>query len=66
MLYDLFNLRQREGESLKNYLNRFEALTVRLQIHDKVVMVTAFEQGIETGPFSDSLIRNLMETFSEI
>jgi len=30
MLYDLFNVRQREGESLKDYLNRLWALTVRL------------------------------------
>jgi len=51
---------QREAEgrvSLKDYLNRFWALTVRLHTHDEVVMVTTFEQGIVTGPFSDSLIR---------
>jgi len=29
-------------------------------------MVNAFEQGIMAGPFSDSLIRNSKETFSEI
>jgi len=42
MLYDLFNVRQREGESSKDYLNRFRALTVRLHTHDKDVMVTTF------------------------
>jgi len=42
-LYDLFNVRQKEGETLKVYLNRFWALTVRLQTHDEKVMVTAFE-----------------------
>jgi len=31
MLYDLFNVRQREEDSLKDYLNKFWALTVRLQ-----------------------------------
>ena len=66
ILYDLFNVRQREGESMKNYLNRSWALTVKLQTHDEVVMVNAFEQGIMIGPFSDLLIKNPAETFSEI
>ena len=48
MLYDLFNVRQWEGDSLKDYLNRLWALIVRLQTHDEDVMVTAFEQGIAT------------------
>jgi len=30
-LYDLFGVRQRDGERLKEYLNRFNTLTVRLQ-----------------------------------
>ena len=66
VLYDLFIVRQREGETLKEYLNKFWALTVRLQTHDEDVMVTAFEQGIAAGPFNNSLIRNPVETFSEI
>ena len=41
-------------------------LAVRLQTHDEDVMVTAFEQGIAAEPFSDSLIRNPTETFSNI
>jgi len=28
--FDLFNVKQRQGESLKNYLNRFWAFTVKL------------------------------------
>jgi len=65
-LYDLFNVRQREEELLKDYLNRLWALTVRLQTHDKDVMVPTFKQGIAAGPFSDSLDKNPAETFSEI
>jgi len=65
-IYDLFGVRQREGEPLKGYLNRFNALTVRLQTHDEDMMITTFEQGIATGPFSDSLIRNPAKTFSEV
>jgi len=66
VLYDLFNLRQREGETLKDYLNRFWALTATLRTHEENVMVSAFEQGVVLGPFYDSLIRNSAETFSEI
>jgi len=59
-------MKQGQGESLKNYLNRFWVFTVKLQTHDDVLMVNAFEQGIMVGPFSDSLIRNPTETFFEI
>jgi len=51
VLYDLFNVRQREGETLKYYLNRFWALIVTLQTHDENVMVFAFEQGVAPGSF---------------
>ena len=66
VLYDLFNVRQREGESLKDYLNRFWAFTVKLRTHDENVMVSAFEQAVASRPFCDSLIKNPTKTFSEI
>lgn len=47
-------------------MNRFWALTARLQTHDEKVMVTVFKQGVASGPFCDSVIRNPPETFSEI
>jgi len=52
VLYDLFNVRQREGETLKDYLNKFWAFTMRLQTHDENVMVSSFEQGVTPGPLS--------------
>jgi len=51
---------------LKDYLNRFWALTVRLSTHDENILVSAFKQGVAPRPFCDSLIRNPIETFSEI
>ena len=66
VLYDLFNVRQGEGETLKDYLNRLWAVTVTLRTHYKNVMVSTFEQGVAPGPFCDSLLRNPTETFSEI
>ena len=65
-LYDLFNVKKKEGEELKDYLNRFCVIRVRLQTHDEEMMVAAFVQGMTTEPFSDSLIRNPTKTFSEV
>ena len=59
-------MRQREGERLKEYLNRFNALTVRLQMHDEEMMIVAFEQGMTVGPFIGSLIRNPTKMFYEV
>jgi len=39
---------------------------MKLRTHDENAMVSAFEQGVASGPFCDSLIRNPAETFSEI
>jgi len=49
-LCDLFNVRQSEGESLKAYLNRFCAVSVRLQTQDEEMVVVAFEQGMLASP----------------
>jgi len=54
------------GKALKYYLNRFCAVTVRLQAHDEEMMVASFVQGMTAGSFSDSLIRNSAEIFSEV
>ncbi|XP_068473839.1 uncharacterized protein [Phaseolus vulgaris] len=64
--YDLFDVRQYQGESLKEFLHRFGAQVVRLNLKDERMMVHAFRKGIAPGPFSDSLIRNHPKTFAEI
>ena len=56
--YDLFNVRQYWGESLKEFLNRFGAQVVRLNTKDETMMVHAFRKGIVPRPFSESLIKN--------
>ena len=38
ILCDLFNVRQREGETQKDYLNQFWALTVKLRTHEENIM----------------------------
>ena len=64
--YNLFNVRQYQGESLKKFLNRFGAQVVKLNTKDETMMVHAFRKGIVSGPFSESLIRNRPKTFGEI
>jgi len=61
----MFNVKS-EGESLNAYLNRFCAVSVRLQMQDEEMVVATFEQGMIASPFIDSLIRNLAETLSAV
>jgi len=51
---------------LKEFLNRFRALVVKLHTKDEDMMVHAFKRGVLPGPFSDSLIRCCPKTFNEI
>jgi len=64
--YDLFDVRQYQGESLKEFLNRFGAQVVKLNTKDETMMVHAFRKGIMRGTFSELLIRNHPKTFDEI
>ena len=59
--YDLFDVRQYQGESLKEFLHRFGAQVVRLNLKDEKMMVHTFMP----GPFNESLIRNHPKTFAE-
>jgi len=51
--YDLFDVRQYQGESLKEFLNHFGAQVVRLNIKEETMIVHAFRKGIMSGPFSE-------------
>jgi len=64
--YDLFDVRQYQRESLKDFLNRFRAQIVRLPGKDEEMFVHAFRKGVLPGPFSESLIKSHPATFVEI
>ncbi|XP_068498260.1 uncharacterized protein [Phaseolus vulgaris] len=64
--YDLFDVRQYQEESLKDFLNRFGAQIIRLPGKDEDMFVHAFKKGVLHGPFSESLIRSHPATFAEI
>ena len=51
---------------MKDFLNKFGALVVKLHTTDKDMTVHAFRRRVLLGPFSDSLIRCRPKTFSEI
>ena len=51
---------------MKEFLHRFGAQVVRLNLKDETMMVHVFKKGIVPGPFSELLIRNHPKTFAEI
>ncbi|XP_068492111.1 uncharacterized protein [Phaseolus vulgaris] len=64
--YDLFDVRQYQGETLKEFVNRFGAQVVRVNTIDEPMIVHVFRKGICPGPFTESLIRSRPKTFAEI
>ncbi|RDX91693.1 hypothetical protein CR513_26283, partial [Mucuna pruriens] len=55
-----------EGESLKNYLARFNNSTVRVDDPDQKFLVKAFQKGLRTGLFSDALALRRPSSMEEI
>ena len=51
--YDLFDVREYQGESLKEFLNCFGAQVVKLNTKDETMMVHTFRKGIMLGPFTE-------------
>jgi len=64
--YDVFDIKQYQGESMKDYLNKFGIQVVRLKPIDEAMIVHAFVKGMIPGPFSESLLRVYPKTFTEI
>ncbi|XP_068498517.1 uncharacterized protein [Phaseolus vulgaris] len=64
--YDLFDVKQYQGETLKEYISRFGAQVVKVGTTDEPMIVYAFRKGVCPGPFSESLIRSQPVTFAEI
>ena len=64
--YDLFDVKQYQGEMLKEYINRFGAQVVKVGTMEEPMIVYAFRKGICPGPFCESIIRNRPRTFAEI
>ncbi|XP_068474795.1 uncharacterized protein [Phaseolus vulgaris] len=64
--YDLFDVKQYQGETLKEYINRFGAQVVKVGTTEELMIVYAFRKGICLGPLCELIIRNRPRTFAEI
>ncbi|XP_068486579.1 uncharacterized protein [Phaseolus vulgaris] len=64
--YDLFDVKQYQGETLKKYINRFGAQVVKVGTTEEPMIVYAFRKRMSLGPFCESIIRSRPRTFAEI
>ncbi|XP_068497852.1 uncharacterized protein [Phaseolus vulgaris] len=64
--YDLFDVKQYQGETLKEYINRFGAQVVKVGTTEEPMIVYAFRKGVCPGPFFESIIHNCPRNFAEI
>ena len=59
-------MKQYQGETLKEYINRFGAQLVKVGTTEEPMIMYAFRKGVCPGPFCESIIRNRPKTFAEI
>jgi len=64
--YDLFDVKQYQGETLKEYISRFGAQVVKVGTTDEPMIVYAFRKRVCLGSFSKSLNRSHPKTFAEV
>ncbi|GLT62784.1 hypothetical protein SLA2020_353940 [Shorea laevis] len=63
---ELMRVKQREGESLKNYMSRFNDAVLEVSSFDQAVGVAAVISGLNHERFRDSLIKHPATTFNEV
>ncbi|GKV44734.1 hypothetical protein SLEP1_g51893 [Rubroshorea leprosula] len=62
---ELMRVKQRDGESLKNYMSRFNDAVLEVNSFDQAVGIAAVISGLKHDRFRDSLIKHAATTFSE-
>ncbi|GKV21495.1 hypothetical protein SLEP1_g31472 [Rubroshorea leprosula] len=63
---ELMRVKQRDGESLKNYMSRFNDAVLEVSSFDQAVGITVVISGLKHDRFRDSLIKHAATTFSEM
>ncbi|GKU89490.1 hypothetical protein SLEP1_g3623 [Rubroshorea leprosula] len=63
---ELMRVKQRDGESLKNYISRFNDAVLEVSSFDQAMGITAVISGLNHDRFRDSLIKHPATTFSEV
>ncbi|XP_068475689.1 uncharacterized protein [Phaseolus vulgaris] len=64
--YELFDVKQYQGETLKEYISRFRAQVVKVGTTDEPMIVYAFRKGVRPESFSKSLNCSRPKTFAEV
>ncbi|XP_068503641.1 uncharacterized protein [Phaseolus vulgaris] len=64
--YDLFDVKQFQGETLKEYISPFGAQVVKVGTTYEPMIVYAFRNGVRPGSFGKSLNCKLPKTFAEV
>ncbi|GKV45313.1 hypothetical protein SLEP1_g52418 [Rubroshorea leprosula] len=63
---ELMRVKQRDGESLKNFMSRFNDAVLEVNYFDQAVGITAVISGLSHERFRDSLLKHPTNTFSEV
>ncbi|XP_027910362.1 uncharacterized protein LOC114169420 [Vigna unguiculata] len=63
---DMFDIRQNAKESLKQFLNRFTNISMRLVDPNEGLLVNAFVKGLQASSFGESLYRFPPRTLTKI
>ncbi|GKV34076.1 hypothetical protein SLEP1_g42498 [Rubroshorea leprosula] len=59
-------VKQRDGESLKNYMSRFNDAILEVSSFNQAIGIAAVIQGLQHERFGDSLIKHPAATFNEV
>ncbi|GKU97131.1 hypothetical protein SLEP1_g10311 [Rubroshorea leprosula] len=63
---ELMRVKQRDEESLKNYMSRFNDAVLEVSSFDQAVGIAAVISGLKHDRFRDSLIKHAATTYSEV
>ncbi|GKV40302.1 hypothetical protein SLEP1_g47964 [Rubroshorea leprosula] len=64
--FELMQVKQRDGESLKNFMSRFNDAVLEVNSFDQAVGITAVILGLGHERFRESLLKHPAATFSEV
>ena len=62
----LMSIRQREDETMKSYITRFNKDALSIDEADDKILVAAFMNGLQKGKFLFSLYKNDLKTMSDV
>ena len=60
------SIKQRENETLRSYITRFNKEALSIDEADDMILVAAFSNGLQKGKFLFSLYKNDPKTMSDV